>query len=270
MAVAFKIREEPRRRRGFLLGSTGVALAIAVWWYVTSGAQVESRILNPQILPNPWEVLLSFKGLYLDRDLVTAITYSLFRTTVGFLIAAAVAIPLGIFMAAFTKVREFFRPLTTITSFIPIAALVPLSLSWFGIEERQKVLFLALATFVMLLPLVIASLDRVDDVYLQTAYTLGAGPWQTIFLILVPVAISGIYDDLCLTYGIGWGYIIMVEMINATHGLGQLILASQRRGMNEDVYAVLIVIVFISFLINWMLGLVGNWLFPYRTAGAGR
>jgi NitT/TauT family transport system permease protein len=270
MAVVFKIREEPRRQRGFLLGSTSVALAIGVWWYLTSGPQVESRILNPQILPNPWEVLLSFKGLYLERDLMASITFSLFRTTVGFLIAAAAAIPLGIFMASFTKVREFFKPLTTFAGYLPIAVLVPLSLSWFGLGEKQKIIFLALATFVMLLPLVIASLDRVDDVYLQTAYTLGAGPWQTITLVLVPVAMSGIYDDLCLTYGIGWGYIILAELINAKFGLGYLITVSQRRGMNEDVYAVLIIIVLISFLLNWTLNQIGAWLFPYRDAGAGR
>jgi NitT/TauT family transport system permease protein len=265
-----KLREEPRRRTGFLLGATSAAAAVGVWWALTSGAQVESRILNPQILPNPWEVLLSFKGLYQERDLMTSITYSLFRTTVGFLIAAAVAIPLGIFMGAFTKVRQFFQPLTAISSYIPIAVLVPLSLSWFGLGEKQKILFLAVATFVMLLPLVISSLDRVDSVYLDTAYTLGAGPWQTIGLVLVPVALVEIYDDLCLTYGIGWGYIILAELINAKFGLGYLITVSQRRGMNEDVYAVLIVIVLISFLLNWSLKAVGGWLFPYREAGAGR
>jgi len=270
MGTWFKIRGETRRRRAFLLGSGSVALAIGVWGYLTSGAQVESRILNPQILPNPWEVLLSFRGLYQDRDLMTSITYSLLRTTLGFLLAAAAAIPLGIIMAAFTRVREFFKPLTTISGYIPIAVLVPLSLSWFGLGEKQKILFLALATFVMLLPLVIASLDRVDEVYLQTAYTLGAGSWQTISQVLVPVALCDIYDDLCLTYGIGWGYIILAELINAKFGLGYLITVSQRRGMNEDVYAVLIVIVLISFLINWTLTRIGGWLFPYREAGAGR
>ncbi|MDD5628911.1 MAG: ABC transporter permease [Elusimicrobia bacterium] len=270
MSTGLKIREETRRRRGFLLGAASVALIIGAWWGLTWGTQVETRVLNPQILPNPWEVLLSFQGLYRDRDLMTSIAYSLLRTTVGFLIAAAVAVPLGVLMAAFTKVREFLKPLTTISGFIPIAALVPLSLSWFGLEERQKFLFLALATFVMLLPLVVASLDRVDEVYLQTAYTLGAGPWQTISEVLVPVAVSDIYDDLCLTYGIGWGYIILAELIDAKFGLGHLILVSQRRGMNEDVYAVLIVIVAISFLINWTLRSVGGWLFPYREAGAGR
>jgi NitT/TauT family transport system permease protein len=266
----FRIREETLRGRAFLLGSLSVAATVGLWWFLTSGAEIESRFLSPQILPNPWEVVLSFGSLWADRDLATAIAYSMFRTTVGFLLAAAVAVPLGVFMGSFTRVREFFQSLSAIGGYIPIAVLVPLSLSWFGLGERQKILFLAVATFVILLPLVVRALDKVDDVYLQTAYTLGAGRWQTVFGVMIPVALVDIYDALCLTYGIGWGYIILAELIDAKYGLGYLITVSQRRGPYEHVYAVLIVIVAISILINWSLGLVGKWLFPYREAGTGR
>ena len=121
-----------------------------------------------------------------------------------------------------------------------------------------------MATFVMLLPLVVNALDQVDEVYLLTAYTLGASPRQAIADVLVPVALADIYDHLCLTYGIGWGYIILAEVINANYGLGSLIITSQRRGPYEHVYAVLIVIVLISILINAALLALGRWLFPYR------
>lgn len=266
----FKIREASARGRAFLLGAASMACAIGVWWALTRGAEVETRILSPQILPNPWEVVLSFRSLLWERDLAASVAYSLFRTTVGFLLAAAVAIPLGILMGSFTRVREFFSSVTAIAGYIPIAVLVPLSLAWFGLGERQKILFLAVATFVMLLPLVVSALDGVDDVYLQTAYTLGAGRWQAVIQVLVPVALVDIYDRLCLTYGIGWGYIILAEVIDAKFGLGNLIITSQRRGPYEHVYAVLLVIVAVSFLINWTLRGIGRWLFPYREAGTGR
>ena len=262
-----RIRETSLRGRAFLLGAASVACAVGVWWALTRGAEVESRYLSPQILPNPWEVVLSFRALAVERDLAVSVAYSLFRTTVGFLLAAAVAIPLGILMGSFTRIRELFSSLTAIAGYIPIAVLVPLSLAWFGLGEKQKILFLAVATFVMLLPLVVSALDQVDDVYLQTAYTLGAGRWQTVAQVLVPVALADIYDHLCLTYGIGWGYIILAEVIDAKYGLGNLIITSQRRGPYEHVYAVLIVIVAVSFVINWTLRGVGRWLFPYREAG---
>ena len=268
--ASFKIREDSVGTRPFLLGFLSVSSAIFLWWLLTTGAAVESRYLSPQILPNPLEVLYSFKSLYLERDLTVSIGYSFFRTTVGFLLAAAVAIPLGILMGAFTPIREFFKPLSTIGGYIPIAVLVPLTLSWFGLGEKQKLLFLAMATFVLLLPLVVNAMDQVEDVYLQTAYTLGATSAQAVLDVLVPVALVDIYDHLCLTYGIGWGYIILAEVIDARFGLGNLIITSQRRGPYEHVYAVLIVIVLISILINYALTTVGRWLFPYRDLGTSR
>lgn len=266
----FSIRAPSERNSRFLLGFASVSLCLFCWWLLTHGSAVESRVLSPQILPNPLDVLKSFawgeeggESLY-ERGLMTSIAYSFFRTTVGFLIAAAVAVPLGILMGSFTPVREFFQPLTAIGGYIPIAVLVPLTLSWFGLGEKQKFLFLALATFVLLLPLVVDAIDKIDDAYLQTAYTLGATRAQTILHVIVPVSLSDIYDHLCLTYGVGWGYIIMAEVINANYGLGSLIITSQRRGPYEHVYAVLIVIVLISILINSALSALGGWLFPYR------
>src|SRR5205814_1367551 len=146
-------------------GFVGIVSSIFIWWLLTRGSAVEARYLSPQILPNPIEVLLSFKSLYLERDLMTGIAYSLFRTTIGFLLAASIAFPLGVLMASFTPMREFFRPLSTIGGYIPIAVLVPLTLSWFGLGEKQKILFLAMATFVMLLPLIVNCMDQVDEVY---------------------------------------------------------------------------------------------------------
>jgi NitT/TauT family transport system permease protein len=270
LSKAFDIRAESPPRRRFLLGFLSVFGTLFIWWLLTRGSEVESRVLSPQILPNPIEVLASFASLITERGLMEGIAYSFFRTTVGFLLATAVAVPLGILMASFTPVREFFKPLTTVGGYVPIAVLVPLTLSWFGLGEKQKYIFLAIATFVLLLPLVVSAIDRVEEVYLQTAYTLGATRLQTITGVLVPVALADIYDNLCLTYGVGWGYIIMAEVIDAKYGLGSLIISSQRRGPYEHVYAVLIVIILISILISWTLSAVGKWLFPYREAGTGR
>lgn len=261
---SLKIRGESEPRSRFLLGSGSVAITILIWWALTAGSSVESRFLSPQILPNPLEVLQSFPSLIRDRDLGTSMAYSFFRTTIGFLLAACLAVPLGILMGSYTRVREFFQPLSTIGGYIPIAVLVPLTLSWFGLGEKQKILFLAMASFVMLLPLVISAISQVPDVYLKTAYTLGATRYHAVMDVLVPVAMVDIYDHMCLTYGIGWGYIILAEVIDARYGLGSLIISSQRRGPYEHVYAVLIVIILISIFINFSLTRLGKWLFPYR------
>lgn len=115
----------------------------------------------------------------------------------------------------------------------------------FGTNELQKVMFLAFGFHIYLLPLFVKSLEEVDNVYLQTGYNLGANKFQVLNNILLPIALPNIFDAMRLGFGIGWGYIILAEMVDMGEaGVGTLILTSQRRGPREDIYLVLIAIVY--------------------------
>ena len=112
--------------------------------------------------------------LHFEEALVRSAIASFYRVSMGFLLAAAVAIPLGIFMGTFPAVKRFFFPMIDPLRFLPISALVPLFIVWFGIDDMQKIVFLFVGTIVYLLPLVVEAVEGVEDVYLQTAVTLGA------------------------------------------------------------------------------------------------
>jgi NitT/TauT family transport system permease protein len=164
-------------------------------------------------------------------------------------------------------VRAAFQPLTTAFGYLPIPTLVPLTLSLFGTGELQKVMFLAIAFFVYLLPLTVKAVDDVDTVFLQTAFTLGATTRQAVGKVLVAIAWPDIYQALRNGFGVGWGYILLAEMVAAETGLGNIIIISQRRGPREHIYLVLVVITLVAFLTDrlWVWG--GRRLFPYRQAG---
>jgi NitT/TauT family transport system permease protein len=180
------------------------------------------------------------------------------------MVGVAIAFPLGLLMGAFTKVKAMFNPIAVFGAYLPIPALVPLTLSLFGTGEGQKVAFLALAFTIYLLPLIVQSVDAVDDVYLKTAYTLGAGTWAAVRKVLLAVAWPDIYQAMRLGFGIGWSYIILAEMVDIGRGLGGIIIVSQRQGPREHIYLVLLAIVAIAFVTDklWQLG--GRALFPYR------
>jgi ABC-type nitrate/sulfonate/bicarbonate transport system permease component len=112
--------------------------------------------------------------------------------------------------------------------------------------------------------LIVASVDQVDQVYLKTAYTLGADRWQVVRRVLLGVAWPEIYQSLRLGFGIGWSYIILAEMVDIGRGLGGIIIISQRRGPREHIYLVLLVIVALAFLTDRVWAAVGRYLFPYR------
>jgi NitT/TauT family transport system permease protein len=196
--------------------------------------------------------------------LVRSAITSFIRVTEGFLLAAIVAVPLGIYMATFLPVSAFFRPLALMGAYVPIVVFIPLTLAWFGLTEMQKVGFLFIGCFVALLPLVIKSIADVPEAYLDVAVTKGATQWQLVSQVLFPVAKADIWDHLRGVYGVGWGWIILAEVVNAQQGLGYLISISERRGHTASIFAVIIVIVAIAIACDQAWRLTGRMLFPYR------
>jgi NitT/TauT family transport system permease protein len=148
-------------------------------------------------LPSPAEVIASFPLLWFDRALTRNLAVSFQRVVEGFALAVAVSFPLGVLMGAFTKVKAAFTPLTVFGAYLPIPTLVPLTLSLFGTGEMQKVMFLALAFSIYLVPLFVAAVDAVDDTYLKTAYTLGASKGETVGRVLLPIA----WPEICRRCG---------------------------------------------------------------------
>jgi len=240
-----------------------IALVLAAWWFVTNGATVEDRILSPIILPSPMEVLQAFPKLHFEQGLVRSALTSWLRVTTGFALAAIVAVPLGIYMATFPPVSAFFRPLALVGAYVPIVVFVPLTLAWFGLSETQKVGFLFIGCFVALLPLVIKDISDVPAAYLDVAVTKGASQWQLVRHVLFPVAQASIWGHLRGVYGVGWGWIILAEVVNAERGLGYLIDVSNRRGHTNAIFAIIIVIVVIAVACDQLWRLGGRLLFPY-------
>jgi len=248
------------------LGVVPIAVLLLVWFAITAGRIPEERLISPTILPSPVEVVRSFPSLWFERALTRNLAISFTRVLAGFVAALAVAFPLGIFMGSYSKVKAAFTPLTVFGAYLPIPALVPLTMSLFGTGESQKVAFLGLAFGIYLVPLFVAAVDGVDDTYLKTAYTLGATRWQAVSKVLLPIAWPDVYQAMRLGFGIGWSYILLAEMVDVGRGLGGIIITSQRRGPREHIYLVLLVIVAVAFLTDKLWVALGRRLFPYRRA----
>lgn len=260
----WRVRDAITRKMeiGLTLAFTGVVLL--AWWFVTRGEKVEDRILAPLILASPMEVLSQFPKLHGQQQLVQNAITSFMRVTAGFSFAALLAIPLGIYMASYPRIAAFFRPLSLVGSYVPIVVFVPLTLAWFGMSELQKVTFLFIGCFVVLLPMVIKTISDIPTAYLDVARTKGASQWQLVSKVLFPVAKADLWDHLRGVYGVGWGWIILAEVVNATKGLGYMISMAERRGHTDAMFAIILVIIAIAILCDQVWKYVGYMLFPYR------
>ena len=262
--MRLRVRRSISQTRASALTLIFILLVLGAWWFVTRGAHYEDRILSPIILPSPMEVLRAFPRLHFEQALVRSALKSWERVTIGFALATIVAVPLGVYMASFAPMDAFFRPLALIGAYVPIVVFIPLTLAWFGIGEAQKIGFLFIACFVALLPLVIRSILAVPRAFLDVAVTKGATQWQLVWHVLFPVAKAEIWENLRAVYGVGWGWIILAEVVSAERGLDYLIDVSNRRSHTDAIFAIIIVIVCIAIVSDQLWRLGARLLFPYQ------
>ncbi|HEX5272336.1 MAG TPA: ABC transporter permease subunit [Gemmataceae bacterium] len=249
-----------------------LAVTLGLWWFVTRDRGDGERIIQHYNLPSPAETFASFPSLWSERYLTVNTVVTLRRVVLGFGLAVVVGVPLGILCGCFPRVHAFFLPQTIFGRNIPIAALIPLSFGLFGIGELQKVMFIFIACVAFIVSDAAQAVAEVGTPYVDTAYTLGAGRWQVIMKVLVPLALPSVFNSLRVLFGLAFGYIMLAEVIkfgSEGGGLGDLIDLSQRQGPREHILLILILIPILAVLIDRALYWVQRELFPHRYGGAG-
>lgn len=166
------IRDAPSYAEGLVFGAACIGFVLFAWWLLTVG-EGDARWVDPYTLPSPRETFASFADLW-KRGLSRSIVISLVRVIGGFLMAASIGVPLGVVAGSYPRVNAFFKPLVIFGRSIPIAALIPLTMVWFGLGEFNKVMFIFLATLAFVIFDTVNTVNAVPDRFIDTAYTLGA------------------------------------------------------------------------------------------------
>ena len=260
----FTLRLSPSGGARRLIGAGAVGVVVLLWWFATSGIGSEDRLISPIILPSPAEVVKSFPTLWNERGLLESIAATLRRVLIGFGLAALVGVPLGIIAGSWRAIEAAGAPLALFGRNLPVAALIPLTILWFGIDETQKVMFIFIACVPFVYADASAAISSVPDRYVETAQTLGASSPQIVMKVLVGLALPDIFNSLRHLFGLAFGYIMLAELINAQHGLGYLLMTSQRRGLSEHIILILIIIGLLAYGIDRLLFWFQRGLFPHR------
>jgi NitT/TauT family transport system permease protein len=257
----FALRSPLPRATAAALGFVMPALVLGAWCVITYGG-----FAPPDFLPSPTEVVKGTLQLFLQYDLWDAIVTSTWRILQAFLLASALALPLGILMGAFEPINRLFNPIMAPLRYMPISAFIPLLILWFGIYEKQKIAFLFLGVFVYLLPVVVTAIRAVPDELVQTALTLGATKFQAIRTVLLPAALPEIFDSFRVMNAILWTYVILAEAVNPEHGLGYMVELARTHQKASWSFAGLLVIGGIGLLTDFIIRSISQFLFGWREA----
>lgn len=255
----FALRQPLPRATASIIGLLAPILVAAIWCVLTYGGFVA-----PDFLPSPTETVRGTLQLFLQYDLLEAILVSTRRIGLAFLLASAVALPLGVLMGAFEPVNRFFEPIMAPLRYMPISGFISILILWFGIYEKQKIAFLFLGVFVYLLPVVVTAIRAVPEELVQTSLTLGASRWQVIRTVLLPASLPEIFDSFRVMNAILWTYVILAEWVNPGHGLGYIIELARTHQKASWAFAGLLVIGGIGLLTDFVIRMASSLLFRWR------
>lgn len=247
----WKLSEPISPRADWLLRLASVVVPLALWWVLS-----ESGLVNPKFLPSPLDVVGAFgrlweKGLFLD-DLQA----SLFRVGTGFLLAAILSVPFGIAMGAFASVRSLLEPIIGIIRYMPAPAFIPLLIIYLGLDEAPKIALIFVGVIFFNTLMIMDAVKFVPKHLLETTYTLGGSQLQTLTQVITPYVVPNIIDTFRINMAAAWNLVVVAELIAANEGLGKRIAIAQKFFRTDEIFAYLIILGVIGFLVDLSLRLL--------------
>jgi NitT/TauT family transport system permease protein len=246
------------RLPSFLRPAISFLVVLAIWW-LTSEYEAVPRVF----LPTPKAVFLSLQSGIADGSMLRDALISSARVFGGFLISLLLAIPLGILIGLSVTLRAYIEPLNDFIRYVPVPAMVPLLILWFGIGNTSQVVVIVFGTLPQLIVLIADATSRLPNHFHEICRSFHLSWLQALRHAIVPYASPQIYDGSRVAVGWAWSYLLVAEIVGATYGLGQAIVVAQRFLQTPRVVAVILLIAFIGLTIDIILRRLYPILYPW-------
>jgi NitT/TauT family transport system permease protein len=234
----------PERLLVWLRPIAFVALLLVLW-------QVAANRNSTHLLPGPWETVGGIADLVRHGLLLKYVTASLFRVTWGFVLAALLAIPLGLTIGWYRRAEMAFNPLIQIFRPISPLAWIPMAILWFGVGDLASIFLIFLSCLFPLLVTAINAVQRIPSVYVNAGRNFGLTPAALVYRVLYPAVLPQLITGLRITLGVAWIVVVAAEMIAVNSGLGFLIVDARNAGNRYDlVVAGMVIIGIIGLLLD--------------------
>ncbi|WP_018311369.1 ABC transporter permease [Cupriavidus sp. UYPR2.512] len=244
----------------WMLGLSFFVLFFGIWAVVTLGGFVPRTFLADPMTMAKEGVLL-----FTEYNFIGDIGMTVWRVVGGFVLAAVLAVPLGIFMGAYKAAEAFFEPFVSFCRYLPASAFIPLLILWAGIGETQKLLVIFIGSFFQIVLMVAVAVGGARKDLVEAAYTLGANSAGIVRRVLIPGAAPEIAEILRLVLGWAWTYVIVAELIGSSSGIGHMITDSQALLNTGQIIFGIIVIGCIGLVSDLVFKRANQRLFPWSS-----
>jgi NitT/TauT family transport system permease protein len=221
-----------KRWQHWLMSAAPFGVVVLVWYLLT-----RSAFIDPVFLPSPGRVFVSFWGLLSREFLLQHLVPSATRVGGAFLLSLAIAFPLGILSGQVPWVARLTEPIFGFTRYLPVAALVPLCILWFGIEDQQKIAVITLGVVFQLVLLFAFDTASVPKELIEGGRTFGLSRFQIVRRIVLPWSLPSMWDDMRISAGWAWSYLVLAELVAGSRGVGYFVIQSQRYLETDRVFA---------------------------------
>ena len=255
----FSVRGTVSGRQGFVLGLLGLVSLFALW-QLGHWATPE---LQRKFLPGVDEVVGKIIYLLVNKDFISDIGVSLYRIYLSFFVACLVAVPLGLIMGCFVKVRALVNPTVGGLRYLPAASFVPLLLVYLGPTDTAKMALLFLGCVFFLIALILDNVLAVPKEFVESAQTMGADRKHIILRVALPAAAPQILDSMRNMIAVSWTYLVIAEIVAATDGIGAVMMRGAKFLHIDIIMAGILTIGVLGVLTDILFRNASRFLFPY-------
>jgi NitT/TauT family transport system permease protein len=246
-------RRTARRAAGQLLPPlVAIGLIVAVW-QVLVWAKVKPRYT----LPSPGDVWGALAEQWQDGTLQRAVWLSVSRGLLGFTVAVAIGIPLGLLVARVGPLRAALRPLLSGLQTLPSVAWVPAAIVWFALSPATIYFVVLMGAVPSIAVGTISGIDQIPPIYHRVGRVLGARGPRAAWHIMLPAALPACLGGLKQGWAFAWRSLMAAELIAQSPrlgtGLGQLLQTGRDLSDVALVFAMIIAILLVGIAIDQLV-----------------
>ncbi|PSB26335.1 nitrate ABC transporter permease [Stenomitos frigidus] len=252
-----------------ILPALGFFGIILLWWVLA--------LFRRDLMPTPAEALVNDLDLILhpfyrrgpgDLGIGWLLLASLRRVLLGFLLGAAVAIPVGFLIGMSRPVMLALNPMIQIFKPVSPLAWLPIALAIFNLADPSAIFVIFITS---LWPTIINTALGVSSVpqdYLDVSRVLEMPRWRQVVKIILPASLPYIFTGLRISLGIAWLVIVAVEMLTGGVGIGFFVWDEWSRLNLSSVFLAVFVIGFTGMLLDMAIGQLQIWITHRRPTAA--